>query len=60
MSCFPFLFWLIFFFGEGWVGHIHTLHVIIVQGEESFGGFEWRGTFLLGHDERKDVEFRQK
>ena len=35
------------------------MYVIIIQGEESFGGFEWRGTFLLGHDERKDVEFRQ-
>lgn len=31
----------------------------MVQGEKSFGSFEWRGTFLLGHGERKGVEFKQ-
>ena len=52
---FPFFFGSFFFSGEGWVGHRHTLYVIIIQGEESFGGFKWRGTFLLGRDERRGI-----
>ena len=53
---FPFFFLVNFFFsGEGWVGHRHTLYVIIIKGEESFGGFKWRGTFLLGRDERRGI-----